>query len=162
MPEDTPSSSSPPPPTPEASSSSPPPVPDGADPFFNKLAGLFCTVPTCPPLEQGTTPAQEEKIWSMICHIGPLLGLAFLPPLIIFLLKRDESPFIKTHAAEALNLQITIMILALTAAITSIIIIPVILVSLYGVLAMVATILGGVKAYEGRFMGMPLNLRIIK
>jgi len=43
------------------------------------------------------------------CYIGSLLG-GFLVPLIIYFVKKKDSPFVRFHAAQALNFGLTQMI----------------------------------------------------
>ena len=62
-------------------------------------------------------PTAEEKNWALAAHIGPLLVLlftagylSFLVPLIILLVKGDESRFVGHHARQSLNFQLTLFI----------------------------------------------------
>ena len=59
-------------------------------------------------------PTQDEKNWAIAAHIGALFAafvslgvLPFLVPLVILLIKREESNFIAHHARQALNFQLT-------------------------------------------------------
>lgn len=62
--------------------------------------------------------ANETRTWSMLCHLSALLMLFFswgaiLGPLIIWLIKRGESPEVDEQGKESLNFQITIYIIML-------------------------------------------------
>ena len=61
-------------------------------------------------LGQDTAPAyvptSDEKTMAILCHVLTLFFWIF-PPLIIYLLKKDESSFIADHAKESMNFQIT-------------------------------------------------------
>lgn len=51
----------------------------------------------------------ESKQMAMLAHLlGALVG--FLGPLIIWLIKKDKSPFVDYHGKEALNFAITLLI----------------------------------------------------
>ena len=56
-----------------------------------------------------TETSKDARMWGMLCH---LLGLftSFVGPLIIWLLKKAEDPFIDDQGKEALNFQITLAI----------------------------------------------------
>ncbi|HEU5023973.1 MAG TPA: DUF4870 domain-containing protein [Spirillospora sp.] len=51
----------------------------------------------------------DDTTWAIFAYVG-MLVISFLAPLIIYLVKMRESPFIRFHAAQALNLQITLLI----------------------------------------------------
>lgn len=64
------------------------------------------TPATVTPVE---SPAkQEEKVWAAAAHLGqilffiPLVGMVFLVPLVVYLVKRSESAFVAFHAKQAL------------------------------------------------------------
>ena len=59
----------------------------------------------------------------MLCHLSAFAGFTGIPfgtilgLLVIWLLKREESPFIDTHGKEALNFQISVIIYGIISAI---------------------------------------------
>jgi len=63
------------------------------------------------------TPTSDERILAILAHILTLVG-SFIPPLVIYLLKKDESSFVATHSRESLNFQITIFIIIFILTIT--------------------------------------------
>lgn len=58
----------------------------------------------------------QERNWSIWTHISGLAILAGIPfgnvagPLIVYSIKRDQSPFIAGHAKAALNFQLTMLV----------------------------------------------------
>ena len=65
--------------------------------------------------------ASDERTWAMFAHVGCDLAvvgvaMAFLGPLIVLLVQGPKSPFVRRHAVESLNFQITLLI-ALAAGI---------------------------------------------
>ncbi|WUU94106.1 DUF4870 domain-containing protein [Spirillospora sp. NBC_01491] len=54
---------------------------------------------------------QDERTWALLTHLGQLVlwfvSLGFLAPLLVFLIKKDESPFLRHHGAQGLNFTIT-------------------------------------------------------
>ncbi|MEU8340261.1 Uncharacterized conserved protein, Tic20 family [Actinomadura meyerae] len=51
----------------------------------------------------------EETTWAIFAYIGNVL-IGFLPALIIYLVKKNTSPFTRFHAAQSMNQQLTMLI----------------------------------------------------
>src|SRR5579875_1396749 len=67
-----------------------------------------------PATAGGLTPGDER--WAMLGYLGvPFTG--FVLPLVIYLLKRRTSPFVRWHAGQALNLAVTAILYTLSALI---------------------------------------------
>jgi uncharacterized protein len=126
----------------------------------------FGSIPS-PPL---ATPATgDEKLWGLFLHLGGALGgftsLFGIPggniivPLIIWLIKKDESYFLNDQGKEVLNFQICIIIVTILFFATCILI-PFIWVP--SLVALILGIVGGVKANEGVAYRYPFNFRLIK
>jgi len=121
-----------------------------------------------------TTPAatsDSDRLWGALAHLSALTmyfsGIGFVVgPLIVWLLKRDDSPFIREEAREALNFNISVAIYYACAALLciTIILIPLvwILAILLHIFHVVCIVVGGVRAYEGRPFRYPLNLNLVK
>lgn len=99
----------------------------------------------------------EDKQMAMFCHLGGIIG-GFILPLVIWLMKKEESKFVDDQGKEALNFQIT-MILAhmtiglITCGIGSLILLP---------LGLVFCIMGATAANRGEYYRYPMNIRFIK
>lgn len=68
------------------------------------------------------TRDQNVRTWSMLCHISALAGLFFglgnvLGPLLVWQIKKNELPEIEPHGKEALNFQLTILLINIAAGI---------------------------------------------
>jgi uncharacterized Tic20 family protein len=69
---------------------------------------------------QASITAQERN-WAMAAHLSALVAVVGLPfghvvgPLIVYLIKGHESPFVGEHARASLNYQITLSILGIIA-----------------------------------------------
>ena len=65
------------------------------------------------------SPTSQERNWAMAAHLGAFVAayvaLGLLAPLIVLLVKGGESPFVRRHAVESLNFQITTLIWAAIA-----------------------------------------------
>ncbi|WP_338866703.1 DUF4870 domain-containing protein [Myxococcus stipitatus] len=110
--------------------------------------------------------SQDDKTMGLVAHIGTILGnfvgLGFAVPLVLMLTKGKESSFVRAHAVESLNFQITCFIAAIIAVATSCLGIGVLLGLAVGVLALVFPILGGLKANEGQTYKYPFAIRLVK
>ncbi|MDI3322478.1 DUF4870 domain-containing protein [Pinibacter soli] len=103
-------------------------------------------------------PTQDEKTVAMLAHLLTFVA-SILAPLIIYLIKKDESQFVATHAKESLNFQITMVIACIVLAIT---IIGLFLIWIVGLFALVCVIVATIRANEGKIYRYPFTLRLIK
>ena len=109
---------------------------------------------------------KDERMWATFCHLAGL-GLFIFPfgniigPLIIWLLKRDTSPFVDTHGKEAVNFQISATIYLFVAAVLIFLLIGFLLLIGLVVLWLVCVIVATINANEGKKFRYPLNLRLI-
>lgn len=115
-------------------------------------------------LGQGKLGESDEKTMSMLAHIlGGVTNV--IGPLIIWLIKKDDSPFVDDQGKEATNFQITLLIGYVVSAIVAMI--PVIgcfAALAYPALAIVGLIfgiLGGIEANKGVAYRYPFALRLI-
>jgi len=115
-----------------------------------------------PPTNEGSAGeiSNDEKNMGMLCH---LLGLlSFIGPLIIWLLKKDESKFIDDNGKEALNFQITIALAYVVSMFLMFVVIGILLMPVVMILWFVFTIIGAVKTSEGKSYRYPLTIRLLK
>lgn len=108
--------------------------------------------------------ASDERMWAMLCHLSAFSGTVIpfgniLGPLVIWLIKKDESAFVDDQGKEALNFQISILLYGIGLALT-IIGIPLVL----GVMGfgIVMTIIAAIKANGGESYRYPLTMRLVK
>ena len=119
-----------------------------------------------PPME--ITPSKDERTWAMLSHFSALCMFIFpffgniLAPLIIWLIKKDEMPFVEDQAKEVLNFQISMTIYKICSFILFVILIGIpILIGLI-IFNVIITIIAGIKANDGESYRYPINLRLIK
>lgn len=113
------------------------------------------------PIDPRQVPS-DSRAWAAAAHLLPFLGLSFIAPLIIWLIKRDEDAFVEGHGREALNFQISIIIYAIVSAILIIVLIGIVLLLALGVFVLVFQIVAGVKAATGQEYRYPLTIRFVK
>lgn len=125
-----------------------------------------------PPPPSGT-PGPEEKTWGMLAHLAALSGLftligCVIGPLVVWLIKKDTMAFVDDQGKEALNFNITLMLVAAALWIFGLVTLGigfVIALPLAGILAiawLVLTIIAMLKANEGVAYRYPFALRLIK
>jgi len=68
--------------------------------------------------DEGGPLREEDKTWGLFAHLaGAFFGV--LGALIVFLIKKDESAFLRHHTKESLNFQLTMIIGWLVAVLLS-------------------------------------------
>ncbi|MFT6341045.1 MAG: putative Tic20 family protein [Alcanivorax sp.] len=112
-------------------------------------------------------PKQEERSLGLACHLLALAGLVvpfgnILGPLIMWLVKKDQSSFVDDQGKEALNFNITISIAGFIAFLLMFVVIGGLLLPIIGIFWLVMTIIAAVKANGGERYRYPLTIRLIK
>jgi|SRR5580704_765216 uncharacterized Tic20 family protein len=107
------------------------------------------------------TPTSDEKTLAVLSHILALVG-GFIAPLIIYLIKKDESKFVGDHAKESLNFQITLFLSFIVCFILVFVLIGIFLIWILSIAALILIIVATIRASEGKIYRYPFNLRLIK
>jgi len=103
----------------------------------------------------------DEKTMGLLCHLLAIFT-GFLGPLIIWLIKKDESQFVDVCGKEALNFQITVFIAMVGAGVLTFVIIGVFLVPLIWAADLIFCIVATVKANAGEAYRYPISIRFVK
>jgi uncharacterized Tic20 family protein len=109
---------------------------------------------------------EEERQWAMFAHIGTFSSM-FVPlgniiaPIVIWQLKKNESPFVVEQAKESLNFQITLMIYAVISFLLVFIVIGFFLIFGLVIFGLIIVIVAGVKANDGEHYRYPMSIRFI-
>ena len=117
--------------------------------------------------ELSSEPTKDDKQWAMFAHLSAILttytvGMGFLGPLIIWLVKKDQSRFVDDQAKEALNFQLTLLIGVVIGIATACLIVGIVILIGVGVFSLVMCIIAGVRANSGERYRYPLTIRFIK
>lgn len=108
----------------------------------------------------GPPPSADDKSMGMLAHLLGVLG--FIGPLIIWLIKKDQSPFVNDQGKEALNFHLTLLIGIIIGVATSCIGVGLVITPLVWILGVIFSILGAMKAKDGIAYRYPFAIRFIK
>jgi len=105
--------------------------------------------------------SSDSRMMGMLCH---LLGLftCFIGPLIIWLIKKDEDPFVDNQGKEALNFQITVGIAFVVSGLLALVCVGLFLGAAVGVADLVFCIVAAAKANSGQAYRYPVSIRFIR
>ena len=103
-------------------------------------------------------PTSDERTLAILCHV---LALFFwiIPPLIIYLIKKDESAYVTAHARESLNFQLTMSIAGIVLFLT---LIGILLLWVLAIIVVVLVIVATIRASENKLYRYPMTIRFIK
>lgn len=111
---------------------------------------------------------REARKWATICHISSLVGLMgngigfILGPLIVWLIKKDDHPFVDQQGKEALNFQLTMFISLVISALLCLVLIGFVLLLIVFLMMLILPIIAAIKVNNGEDYRYPLTIRIIK
>lgn len=99
--------------------------------------------------------SSDDRLWATLAHLS-IVAVALIGPLVIWLVKKEESPFVEDQAKEALNFHISVFIASLVLMITFVG--PAVI----GICAVVYGIIAGMEANKGVYYRYPYILRLVK
>jgi uncharacterized Tic20 family protein len=116
-----------------------------------------------PPPQHSGQPMRpdEERTWSLVAHVGTII-FGFLAPLIVLLVKGNDSPTVRAHAVESLNFQITATIGYVASYILMFVLIGFITLPAIWIIAVVFAIMATMAASNGKPYKYPFALRLVK
>ncbi len=122
------------------------------------------SVETPRAVDAASTPS--ERTYATLMHLMLVIATftavpLILGPLILWLIKKDESPFLNDHGKEALNFNISIFLYMLAAAVSFLCGIGVVLLPVVWVFGLVCSVLAAMSANRGEFYRYPACIRII-
>jgi len=103
-------------------------------------------------------PTSDERTMAILSHILTIVA-PILAPLIIYLVKKDESSYVAWHARESLNFQITVVLVCILLVIS---VIGLLVVWAVGIAALILVIIATIRASEGKLYKYPFTWRLIK
>lgn len=120
--------------------------------------------PVQPP-PPGSVPSADSRNWAVAAHLSSLVMLLGIPsligPLVVWLIKKDQDPFVADQAKEALNFNISVFLYAVVSTILALVLVGLVLLVMVGIGWVVLTILAAVEASKGNAYRYPFTLRLV-
>ncbi len=118
-------------------------------------------------LQTTDMPNKDERLWGMLCHLLSFSGYlvpfgSVLGPLIVWMIKKDEMPFVNDQGKESLNFQLTMLIAVIVSAILCFVLIGFLMLGVVLIFQIVVVIIASIKANDGIKYRYPYTIRFIK
>jgi len=115
------------------------------------------------PVQRGEfmPTSSDDRLLATLIYVTSFFT-TIIGPLIIWLIKRDESTFIDYHGKEYLNFIISFTVYGFVAGISILLVIGILLIPAVAIGGIVLTIVAAVKAYQGEWYRIPLIFRLLK
>ena len=122
--------------------------------------------PASPPFAALENPTDEERNWSVAGHLVIFAGIVlplsnFVGPFALLITKGQESEFIREHARESLNFQISTFLYMAAAALSILVGIGLVLLPLVVIFEVVMVLRAALAASRGETFQYPLCLRLV-
>lgn len=112
------------------------------------------------------TISKDERMWAMLSHLSALAFFVFpfgniIGPLVVWLVKKDEYPFVDDQGKESLNFQISVSLYGIVAGVLILVLIGIpLLIGLF-FFNFILVVIASVKANDGVYYRYPLTIRFI-
>jgi uncharacterized Tic20 family protein len=114
-----------------------------------------------PPLQP-----DQERLWAMLAHllsfVAAYLFLGFVAPLIVLLVFGPRSAFVRAHAVESLNFNLTWLLYGIIAVILAFVLIGFLILAVLGIAYVVLVIIASVRANNGQMYRYPATIRFVR
>ncbi len=136
-----------------------------AAPLSEEIPTPMAPVPPLPAPAPAGEVSQEERNWAMAAHLSALVTVVGVPslvgPLVVWLIKKDQLPFVDDQGREALNFNISFLIYGVVAAISMFVLVGFLLLPIVIIAWLVLVIVAAVRASGGERYRYPLTIRFI-
>jgi uncharacterized Tic20 family protein len=109
----------------------------------------------------------KDRTWVILCHLTALtlfIGIPFgniIGPLVIWLLKKQDSAAVDWHGKESLNFQISMTIYGLIAGLSCFVFIGFVLLPVVLLAIAILVVIASIKASNGEAYRYPLTIRFL-
>ena len=122
--------------------------------------------PPPPPPGQQPMPADQERLWAMLAHllsfVAAYLFLGFVAPLVVLLVFGPRSAYVRAHAVESLNFNLTWLLYGIVGVILAFLLIGIPILIALGIAYLILVVIASVRANNGEFFRYPLTIRFIR
>ncbi len=105
--------------------------------------------------------SSDERTLAILCHVLSIF-FWFIPALIIYILKKDDSPYVAEHTKEALNFQITFVIYYIISVVLMLVLVGIFIFFAVWAASIIFCIIAAIKANDDILYRYPLTIRLIK
>jgi uncharacterized Tic20 family protein len=109
---------------------------------------------------------EQERTWAVLAHLTAFLtawfAFGFIGPLVILLVRGDRSPFVRYHAVEAVNFNLSVLIYAAISGLLAFVLIGIPMLIVLGLIYLVTVITGASRASAGRQYRYPITIRFVR
>ncbi len=112
------------------------------------------------------TTSEADKQYAMVIHLSQFAGyiipaVGWVLPLLLWLVRRDSSPYIDTHGKIVMNWILSCIIYTLLGSMLIFLLIGIPLLIALGLCSIIFTIIGAVRASDGIVWAYPLSLPLL-
>ena len=124
-------------------------------------------VSTDQAIDESKPLTSNETNTAMLIHLSAFCGYimpfgGLIGPLVVWLLKRHDHPFIDMHGKEAINFRISMMLYYLCATILCFILIGFVLLFVLAFADLILIIIAAIRTSDGQQYRYPITIRFIK
>ncbi len=98
----------------------------------------------------------------LLSFVAAYIALGFIAPLTVLLVFGPRSAYVRAHAVEALNFNLTWLIYAVAAGVLALVLIGIPILIVLGVAYVALVILAAVRANSGQLYRYPLTIRFVR
>lgn len=128
----------------------------------------FVSPPPASDFADSAPKDPSDKNLGLLCQLLAFCAFVFpfggnvLGPLVLWLVKRAESPYLDALGKEAVNFNISFLIYGVVASLSIFVLIGLLLAPLVGLAWLILVVVAAIKASEGKIYRYPLTIRLIK
>jgi uncharacterized Tic20 family protein len=98
----------------------------------------------------------------LLSFVAAYIALGFLAPLIVLLVFGQRSAYVRAHAVESLNFNLTWLLYAIVAVVLAFLLIGIVILIALGLAYLVLVVIASVRANNGEFFRYPLTIRFVR
>ena len=117
---------------------------------------------------QATTEiSRDARKLAMICHIVALVGLLgngigfLIGPLVVWLVKKEDDPFVYEQGREAVNFQLTMLLAVIVSIVLCFVFIGFFILPIVLLMMIIFPIIAAMKANDGEHYRYPVTFRVL-